>query len=419
MTALGSTFARRWRPLFTNRPFMVLWSARTLSWFGNAMAPMALGFAVLDAIGGVASLSAVIVARSVPNLLLVLFGGALADRSIRRRVMMWSAFVSAVSQFVCAWVFLSGHATLPLLLALSVVNGSSAALAGPASDALLRLVVPDQQLRDAGAFARFGMDMALLTGTGIGGVLIATFGPATTLMIDAGTFLFAGIMYACLPEPPTTTDSSSGMWRSLREGLTHVLASRWIAGCVLVTWVYMSCFACGIQVLALIVADDTFGRAGLGLANAFQIAGSITGIMVFTLMKDRVRLSTAVAAMGCSLAAPLGVLAFGAANQPPTAGLLMPMSMAMLVAGVIGQVAASVQSVTLQRKVPSDRIGRVGSYSALASLGGIAAGEILAAPLAAGLGVAGGLALLAGLAIAVSVAVALLPSVRIIDSAAD
>lgn len=255
---------RRWTALLANRCFLLLWVGRTVSWFGNAMAPIALGFTVLDSTGSVGALSAVVAAHSVPNLVLVLFGGVVADRAMRNQALAAASFVSAVSQACCVVVVATDIATVSNLMAISAVNGAAAALAGPASGALFRLVVPDDELRDANVLARIGMNGALLSGAALGGVVVGAFGPAVALAIDSFTFLVAGMTFAWLPRIEVAGSRGRSFVTALREGFSYVITSGWISGSILVTLV--QCFAGGLHVIALVVADASFGRAGMGLA---------------------------------------------------------------------------------------------------------------------------------------------------------
>lgn len=412
---------QRWRALLANRAFTLLWAGRTISWFGNAMAPIALGFAVLDITGSVADLSAVVAARSVPNLLLVLFGGVLADRAMRNQALVAASLVSAASQGLCVALIATGAASIPALMAISVVNGAAAALSGPASGALFRLVVRDDQLRDANVLGRIGMNGALLSGAALGGVIVGVLGPGAALAIDSLTFLLAGIAFLWLPRIEVTESSRGSLLGALRDGFRYVIDSRWISGIIIVTFVHMACFAGGLQVIALVVADASFGRAGMGLAASAQIGGSLLGAVAVAVIRDRVPLNLTLLAMGGALCLPLLVLGAGAAgvipSKPPAIELLVATIIAMTVAGIAFQMASIIQDLAFQRNVPAEKIGRVGSYATVASIGGIPAGEIAAAPLTGAFGVGGALLALACLMMVTVLTVATHPSVRHISSA--
>ena len=70
-----------------HRRFRVLVGGRAVSMLGNAMAPVAIAFAVLDLTGSAAALGIVLAARSIPQVLFMLASGVIADRFDRARVL--------------------------------------------------------------------------------------------------------------------------------------------------------------------------------------------------------------------------------------------------------------------------------------------------------------------------------------------
>ncbi len=104
------------------REFRLLFAGRVVSFVGNAMAPIALAFAVLDLTGSKSDLGFVLAARQLPQVLFLLAGGIWADRLPRHRVMVASNLASGASQAALAALLLSGHARLWHLVALSAVS---------------------------------------------------------------------------------------------------------------------------------------------------------------------------------------------------------------------------------------------------------------------------------------------------------
>ena len=380
----------RFRSLFGHRSFALLWLGRTISWYGNALAPIGLAFAVLDLGGTVLELSAVVAARSITNAVLVLFGGVLADRAARNRILTVSAFIAASSQGMTALLVAERAASVPILIMLGVINGAAAALAGPASGAMLRQLVPDRRLRDAGVASQLGMQVALLVGTSSGGMIVALLGPAVALGVDAGTFVIAGLCFLGLPRPVPAGAARRALLDDLREGFRFVARTRWIPAMALLTFVSMASFAGGLQVLAPLVADQTFGRSGYGVIGAAQLLGPIVGAAIALSIKDRVRLSVAVLWSGV-LILPLVILGAGAMGvipaRSPALGFLLATSLAMFATGIMMDLSSTFRGLAVQRQVPDDQLGRVSSYFAVASIGGLPAGEIVVAPLAALCGV--------------------------------
>ena len=91
-------------------PFRLLLAGRTINAVGNAFAPIALAFAVLDHTGSAADLGLVVGARTVVNVAFLLFGGVLADRLPKHLLMVGSSLAAAVTQAGCPC---SGASGLP------------------------------------------------------------------------------------------------------------------------------------------------------------------------------------------------------------------------------------------------------------------------------------------------------------------
>ena len=91
--------------------------------------PVALTFAVLDLTGSATSLGLVLVSAFVPRVVLLLLGGVFADRLPRRRVMLATDVMRAITQGVVAFLLLSGQARLWHLALLFAAYGAAAAAA--------------------------------------------------------------------------------------------------------------------------------------------------------------------------------------------------------------------------------------------------------------------------------------------------
>lgn len=79
------------------RSFRLLVAARLADTAGNAVAPIALAFAVLDLTGSTSDVGLVVGARSLSLAVLIVFGGVVADRWPRSVVLVWSNLLSAIT----------------------------------------------------------------------------------------------------------------------------------------------------------------------------------------------------------------------------------------------------------------------------------------------------------------------------------
>nr|BFE52774.1 hypothetical protein GCM10017745_62010 [Saccharothrix mutabilis subsp. capreolus] len=144
--------------------FRRLVAGRGCAELANAIAPVALAFAVLDVTGSLVQLGVVVGARSLAVVLLVLFGGMLADRLPRSVILQGTALLAATTQAVIAVGVLGGFATLPLLVVLSIANGVTSAMSLPAAAALTPQTVPAAILTQANAVARMFVNSGRFTG---------------------------------------------------------------------------------------------------------------------------------------------------------------------------------------------------------------------------------------------------------------
>ncbi|MBD8484609.1 MFS transporter [Frigoribacterium sp. CFBP 8759] len=398
--------------------FRALWVGRLFSWVGSGFAPLAIVFAAIDLGADAVDLGLVVVARSVPNIALVLVGGALADRFSKRTVAIASSWLSAASLVVAAALMLTQTETLPTLAAVGAVNGAAAAFFGPATSALLRETVPDDRLRDATVLSRVGMNVGLVIGTAVGGAVVATAGSGVALAVGAVVFVVAAAVFVGLPRDGARASGGTSVLEELGSGLGFVWRTRWLVSTAALAFTFQFAFAGGVQVVGPLVADQSFGRLLWGFAGALQTLGLIVGAYWAGALRGRLRLWAACLG-AAALALPLVLLSFAYGTDPVVFDPLhwfFWISLGLFAASVGLEVFTVPLDVVVQRQVPGAYLGRVFSCLTLASLAGVPVGEVVVGPLTQVIGTPATLAALAGLVVAVAVAVALSSRVRRIDA---
>lgn len=358
--------------------FRWLLAARTAGIVGNAVAPIALAFAVLDLTGSAADLGLVVAARSLANVAVLLFGGVLADRLPRNIVLVGTSIAAALTQGSVAALVITGTATIPVLLVLSVLNGAVAAVSLPAASALVPDTVPVDQLRAANALLRLGLNGGTIVGASAGGILIAIVGPGWGLAVDALAFGAAALLFSRLRLPPRNEDASKDSPRAsvlsdLREGWREFSSRSWI-------WIVVAQFAAvnaaytgAVAVLGPVVADDTVGRPAWGLVIGAQTVGFALGAVVALRWRPRHALGIGVAGIA-AVAIPLGALAVA----PSLPVLLVTFALG----GMTIEIFAIAWDQSLQTHVPRDALARVYSYDMVGSFIAIPLGEAVVGPAA-------------------------------------
>ncbi|MFB6391700.1 MFS transporter [Polymorphospora lycopeni] len=364
-----------------NRAFRYLVAGRTVSVLGNAVAPIALAFAVLDLTGSARDLGLVVGARSLANVLFLLIGGVIADRFPRHLVMVGANLLAAGTQAAIAAAVLTGTATIPLLLGLSVVNGITAALAQPATAAVIGQIVPQESRQQANALNRLGFASAAIFGASLGGLLVAAIGPGWGLAVDAAAFAVAAGLFVMVRVPRASAAERTGpapnVFRELREGWVEFSSRTWLWAVVLGFCLLNAAYVGGVNVLGPVIADESFGRAGWGLVLAVKTVGMIVGALVALRLRIRRFLFFGVACM----AAP-ALLLGGLALAP----YLIVLVGAAFLTGLAMEQFGIAWETTMQEHVPGDKLARVYSYDMLGSFLAIPIGQVAVGPLAEALG---------------------------------
>jgi len=401
-----SATADRFGPL-RSAPFRWLLAARTTSILGNAVAPIALAFAVLDLTGSAADLGLVVASRSVANVAVLLFGGVIADRLPRDVVLVGTSFAAAVTQGAVAVLVITGSASIPSLVVLSVLNGAVAAVSLPAAGALVPDTVPETQLRPANALLRLGLNGGSILGASAGAGLVAVVGPGWGLAVDAAGFAVAGVLFGRMRLPRGAAEAGrterTSVVADLREGWREFVGRRWVWIVVLQFAVLNAAFVGATAVLGPVVADASFGRAAWGLVVAALSVGLAVGAVVALRWHPRHALGIGVALMVVA-AVPVLTLAL----RPSVPALIVSFA----VAGAAIEVFSIAWDQSLQTNVPRDVLARVYSYDAVGSVVAVPFGEALVGPLAHTVGTTPTLLGCAVLIVVATVAAAVTPSVR-------
>ena len=388
---------------FRSSPFRKLFGGRLADNVANAVAPIALAFAVLDLGGSPTVLGLVLAARTVPMVLLVLFGGVVADRLPRHHVLIAANVASAATQALVAGLLLTGAAEIWHLAAIEAVNGASSAFLMPAASALTQQTVPAAQLQPANALLRIGHNLAFVTGSAAGGVLVAASGSGWAFAADAVLYVVAALLLGRIRLHREDRIAATGILTDLREGWTEFRTRTWL-WVVVVQFAFVNMASSGAQnALGPVVADETIGRAAWGLVLASLTGGMVLGGLVA--LRGRWERPLLVGSAAVLLEVPL-LLVLGLA---PSTALLMA---AAVLAGIGFEIFGVAWDVSVQSNVPADKLSRVYAYDWFGSLVFIPVGLALAGPVASLVGVSAAIVGAAAV-IGISVLVVLtVPSVR-------
>jgi MFS family permease len=349
------------------RDFRLLWLGQCVSQLGTQVQTVALGWLVYTLTGSAAQLGGIGLARAVPIILLSLFGGTLADRADRRKVLLVSQSTLAVFSAGLALAVSSGRATVLLLYLFALVTAAATAFDAPARQALIPALVPRERLANALTLNILAQNLASVLGPAIGGFVIGYLGTAACFWLDAVSFfaVVAALLLLELRQPVQVTTRRG--WDALVDGLRFVRARGVIWQLMLVD--FMATLFVSMLGLLPVFAKDVLevGPQGLGFLYAAPSAGAISGALLYTVLplpKHPGRVVVAsVAGYGLALAC------FGVA---PDFGLAL---VALGLAGGLDAISSATRQVTMQLATPDAFRGRVGALASVFYAGGPRLGQ--------------------------------------------
>ncbi|ATL87022.1 MFS transporter [Streptomyces malaysiensis] len=405
MTTPPASRLRSHRPAWAGRNYTLLTAAAVVTGLGNAGALIAAAFAVLEAGGDGGDVGLVAAARTLPLVVFLLIGGALADRLPRHRVMVAANSLNCVSQAAFAVLVLSGEARLWQMAVLSALGGTGQAFFSPAAEGMLLSSVTRQQAARAFALFRMGMNGAQIGGAALGGALIAVVGPGWVLAVDAAAFAVAGALRSLLDVSAVPRrEPGGGMVRDLREGWREVVGRPWLWSIVVQFAVVNAVVGAAESVFGPLVAEDHLGGARpWGFALAAFGAGTVLGGLLMVRWRPRRLL----------LAGSLSVLPLSL----PSAALAVPVPVPALVTvmflvGVSIEVFGVSWMTALHQEIPEDKLSRVSAYDWFGSVAMVPLATALTGPAEEAFGRTASLWGCSALILALTLAVLTVPDVR-------
>ena len=263
-----------------HRAFRLLFGGQVISDLGDWLDFLALiALIVYTWKLGPSALAALSVAVALPFALIAPLSGVWADRLPRKTVMVTADLGRALVVF--GLVFAPNLASI---LTLVFVRGVFSTFFGPARQATIATLVPQDDLLAANSLSQLSFQLSKILGPVLGGVLVAAFGPRAAFMVDTMTFLVSAAFIVQLPTiaPAAQTKEETGeqtpsFWREFREGLSYLIKRRSLCMAIasnslvmLIIFMFDSLGALALRQLGIGEAlfGLTIGSIGLGTAAA-------------------------------------------------------------------------------------------------------------------------------------------------------
>lgn len=219
-----------------NANYRTLWLGAVISNLGDWFNLIASASLITDLTSSGAAISYLFLARFLPIFLFSPFAGILADRFDRRRILIASNVLRALT--VLGFLFIRDPAHIWLFYLLTTTQFALSAIFNPARTAVIATIVRRDDLVTANALDSFTWSTMLAIGSLLGGVVAALFGNDTAFVVDTLTFLLAAWFISRITIPDRLADKraevSRGGWFDFLDGLRYLRGEPFILAIALV-----------------------------------------------------------------------------------------------------------------------------------------------------------------------------------------
>lgn len=357
---------------FRNRNYALYFAGQSVSQIGTWMQRTAVSWVIYTLTHSPFMLGLAVFSQQFPSFLLSLFGGIVADRHSRYKILLFTQTASMIQAVLLAALILTHHYVIWEILALSVVLGIINAFDVPARQPMIHEMVNDKEdIANALAFNSAMVNLARLVGPALSGIVLQVFGAGVCFSLNALSFVavIGALLLMRFPpfQPPA---QKKKVIHELEEGFVYLKQTR-IIGVILLLLMTLSLFVLPYDTTIPVFAKVIFkgNAATFGYISSFMGAGAILGSFFLASAKKGANLVLVL--LGGIAILGVGLIFF---SQMGHFGYAMPF--AVLVG--FGSLMPMTACITIiQMEAAANMRGRVMSYIAMAYFGMLPLGSLL------------------------------------------
>jgi len=378
---------------FRNRDFRLFWAGSMMSGIGSQFTQVAMAWQIYELTNSPLQIGMLGLARAIPQTILLLFAGLLADAINRRKLMICTQSGLCCVSAALAILTFAGQASPPMLYIATVFLAIFTSMEQPSRQSIIPNLVSREQLPQALALQGTQRYVPVIAGPSLAGIVLALSGPAACYLVDALSWI---AMLGALMSLQTSIPEGGG-WRSvslnaLREGFQFVRGHGVILPLMLLD--FGATFFGNVRSLFPIYARDILqvGPRGLGLLYASRAVGSLLAAAAMSILPPVRRTGRWIL---------IGVAIYGVSTALFAGSEVFWFSIVMLALCGAGDTISSIlRSTANQMSTPDALRGRMSSINSIFTSSGPQLGQFESGLVAAWLGarisaLTGGLATLA------------------------
>ena len=340
------------------RDYRLLWLSQVPSFAAMQMQQVARGLLAYQLTGSYAAVGVVMMSWGIPQLLLSLVGGAVADRVNKRKLIMIVQAATGLVSLATAILIATDLISIEILFAAGLVQGTLIAFNWPARQALLGEIVPQAELTNAVALNNMAMNATRIVGPAVAGIVIAIWDIEAAYFVQSALYLF--VLYFLVLLPPSTGHMAGRATRGsipeeMAAGIRYIWGSRSLRLLMLMAFVPTML---GMPYMTLLpgLAVDELGQGAGAYGFMFTVVGigALIGSLGIALLSGSPRQGQFQIITGLGWGGSLLLLSGGAAvlGYPGALG-------ALLVLGLFSATYQTLNNTLIMAETRPEYYGRV------------------------------------------------------------
>ncbi len=286
----ASGFGRTFGAL-RNRNFRYLWTGTMFMWCAGQFQSIAQGYLAYELTGSAGLLGVISIGYGAPMMALALFGGAIADRMERKRLIQLFQGAEGVLALFLAVSVITETVTWYHILAASTIHGALFAFMLPARQAIIPELVDRSEITNAIGLNSAGQSAIVLTAPAVSGALYTAFGPEAVFLGMFGLQAAAVALTGMVPKTGRApARSEKDVLQDVREGVQVIRRNRMALVLLAMAFVSTVMVMPFVQLMPVFVVDVYQREAdALGVLSAIMGIGSLAGSLFVASIGSRRR----------------------------------------------------------------------------------------------------------------------------------
>jgi MFS family permease len=347
--------------LVENRDFRNFWFGQVISQVGDRIHTLAVIWLVYTWTKSGTALGLVLIAATLPSVLISPWAGSLSDRLNRKQIAIGCDLIRSLLVIILAVLAHYKLLTMPLIVVMTALISIASSFFNPATLAMLPSIVPSQDLGRANAITQLSANASGAIGFLMGSGLIAAIGVTSAFLFNGSSFFISALLIRSISYQHTPTPRNLSFLADLKQGWQVVQSISMVAR-ILGPLVVINFFFSSLSVLIPVFGEGRFkaGSSGIGMLLASFTCGMFWAALVLSSWQLKITISRLVTA---------SLLVVGGSFLAMAAFQQLPLFMVALVLIGFALNSANICLITMfQRVIPGEVRGKFFSMLTAVSL---------------------------------------------------